>query len=372
MERAEDTIDSGHATGPAPTPFTSPLKDHLRRRARELGLDEVGFTTADDLPRADYVERWLAEGRAGAMSYLARGGPRHRPGLLLEGARTIVVGAARYQRPRREPSHVAAYAQRGDYHPGLRKALRPLAAELRAAVAGSATKICIDAAPILEREAAARAGVGWIGKNTLVVHKEHGCYTLLGLILWTGELPPDPPAVDHCGGCRRCLDACPTQALTAPYQMDATRCLSYLTIEQRDAIPVEYRAALGVRAFGCDACLAACPYGGAALFEDAPLLPTDPALAGASLRDLLERARDRFWKSFRATPVERARRRGFLRNLLVAAGNSRDASLREVVLPFRDDGDTLVAEHADWALRRLDEGRDPVRASTPTEKGTRP
>jgi epoxyqueuosine reductase len=154
--------------------------------------------------------------------------------------------------------------------------------------------------------------------------------------------------------------------------MDATRCLSYLTIEQRDAIPVEYREALGVRAFGCDACLAACPYGGAALFEDAPLLPTDPALAGASLRSLLERARDRFWKSFRATPVERARRRGFLRNLLVAAGNSRDASLREVVLPFREDGDTLVAEHADWALRRLDEGRDSVRASTPTAKGTRP
>src|SRR5258705_173305 len=167
VERAEDTIDSGHATGPAPTPFTSPLKDRLRRRARELGLDEVGFTTADDLPRADYVERWLAEVRAGAV---------------------------------------------------------------------------------------------WIGKTPLVVPPEPGCYTLLGLILGTGELPPAPPAVDHCGGCRRCLDACPTQALTAPYQMDARRCLSYLTIEQRDAIPAEYREALGVRAFGCDACLAACPH----------------------------------------------------------------------------------------------------------------
>jgi epoxyqueuosine reductase len=354
VERAEDTIDSGGATGPKASPFTSRLKDELRRRARELGLDELGFTTADDLPHADVLAQWLASGRAGEMSYLERGGPRHRPGLLLEGTRTIVVGAARYQRPRHEPAHLAAYAQRGDYHPGLRKALRPLAADLRAAVPGSATKICIDTAPILEREAAARAGVGWIGKNTLVVHPEHGCYTLLGLILWTGEVPPDPPAVDHCGRCRRCLDACPTQALTAPYEMDARRCLSYLTIEQRGAIPEEFRAALDVRAFGCDACLAACPYGGEHLFDDAPLLPTDDRLAGASLRDLLERARDRFWKSFRATPVERARRRGFLRNLLVAAGNARDPSLREVVLPFRDDGDTLVAEHARWALQRLD------------------
>src|SRR5262249_17276941 len=187
VERAEDTIDSGHATGPTPSLFTSRLKEALRRRGRELGLDAVGFASADELPRGDYVERWLASGRAGAMHYLARGRPGQRRALLLEGARTIVVGAARYQRPRHEPSHVAAYAQRGDYHPGLRKALRPLAAELRAAVPGSATRICIDAAPILEREAAARAGVGWIGKNTLIVHPELGCYTLLGLILWTGE-----------------------------------------------------------------------------------------------------------------------------------------------------------------------------------------
>ena len=360
MERAADTFAPDGATGPqrAPAPASAEppdrLKERLRRRARELGLDEVGFTGADALPRADYVERWLAEGRAGEMDYLKSGGPRHRPELLLDGAKTIVVGAARYQRPRSEPSHVAAYAQRGDYHPGLRKALRPLAAELRAAVPGSATKICIDTAPILEREAAARAGVGWIGKNTLIVHPTLGCYTLLGLILWTGELPPDPPAVDQCGRCRRCLDACPTGALDAAYQMDARRCLSYVTIEQRGPIAPEFREALSLRAFGCDACLAACPFGGARLFEDAPLLPTDRSLAGASLRELLERARDRFWKSFRATPIERARRRGFLRSLLIAAGNAGDPELRDVVMPFAEDADTLLAEHARWALQRID------------------
>lgn len=267
MERAADTFAPDGATGPqrAPAPASAEppdrLKERLRRRARELGLDEVGFTGADALPRADYVERWLAEGRA---------------------------------------------------------------------------------------------GVGWIGKNTLIVHPTLGCYTLLGLILWTGELPPDPPAVDQCGRCRRCLDACPTGALDAAYQMDARRCLSYVTIEQRGPIAPEFREALSLRAFGCDACLAACPFGGARLFEDAPLLPTDRSLAGASLRELLERARDRFWKSFRATPIERARRRGFLRSLLIAAGNAGDPELRDVVMPFAEDADTLLAEHARWALQRID------------------
>lgn len=368
MERAADTFASDGATRPLrapasasadssdPSPESSPdsLKERLRRRGLELGLDAVGFTGAEDLPRADHLERWLAEGRGGDMDYLRSGGPRHRPQLLLEGARTIVVGAARYQRPRDEPTPVAAYAQRGDYHPGLRKALRPLAAELRAAAPGSATKICIDTAPILEREAAARAGVGWIGKNTLVVHKEFGCYTLLGLILWTGELPPDPPALDQCGRCRRCLDACPTGALDGPWQMDARRCLSYVTIEQRGPIAPEFRDALSVRAFGCDACLAACPFGGPRLFEDAQLLPTDRSLADAPLKELLARARDRFWKSFRATPIERARRRGFLRNLLIAAGNAGDPGLRELVAPFVDDADTLLAEHARWALKKME------------------
>jgi epoxyqueuosine reductase len=136
--------------------------------------------------------------------------------------------------------------------------------------------------------------------------------------------------------------------------MDARRCLSYVTIEQRGAVAPEYREPLAVRAFGCDSCLAACPFGGAELFTDAPLLPTDRSLADAPLRELLERARDRFWKSFRATPIERARRRGFLRNLLIAAGNARDPGLRDVVAPFADDPDTLLAEHARWALQRIE------------------
>jgi epoxyqueuosine reductase len=177
----------------------------------------------------------------------------------------------------------------------------------------------------------------------MLVSARHGCYTLLGEILWSEELEPDPPAVDHCGECRRCLDACPTGAFPREYELDARRCLSYWTIEQREPLPPEMRAAQSTRAFGCDACLAACPFGGRSLLAESPLLPTRPDLGGATLRELIGMARDRFWKNFRTTPVERARRRGMLCNLLAAAGNSGDASLRALVATFADDPDSRIA-----------------------------
>jgi len=353
LEPRADTIASYGATAAADRSHrTVDLKSRLRERARELGLADLGFTTAEPLPRAEAYERWLAEGRNATMDWL-HPGERTRPTDLMEGARTLIVAAARYARPEREPAPIAAYAQRGDYHRVLRQALRTLAAELRALVPGSRTRLAVDTSPIREREAAMRAGVGWIGKNTMVVHAQHGCYTLLGELLWTEEIEPDPPAVDHCGECRRCLDACPTAAFPAPYELDARRCLGYWTIEHRGSIPPELREALSTRAFGCDACLAACPFGGRTLFAESELLPTSDALAHASLRDLIVLARDRFWKTFRATPVERARRRGMLRNLLVAAGNSGDASLLALVAPFADDPDAMIAEHARDAAARL-------------------
>jgi len=355
VEQRADTIAPYRATVAADRPPRAPsdlLKARLRERAAALGIAELGFTTADPLPRAGFYERWHAEGRAATMHWL-RSGERTDPADLLPGARSLIVAAARYARPAQEPAPIAAYAQRDDYHRVLRRALRVLSAELRAIVPGSATRVAVDTAPIREREAAMRAGVGWIGKNTMLVHLQHGCYTLLGEILWTEPVEPDPAAVDHCGECRRCLDACPTGAFPAPYQIDARRCLSYWTIEQRGPLPPEMARALSTRAFGCDACLAACPYGGRALFAEGSLLPTRSDLAGATLRDLLERARDRFWKTFRTTPVERARRRGMLRNLLAAAGNSGDGSLLDLVAPFRDDPDALLAESARRAVAQL-------------------
>ena len=342
-----DTIDPYRAT-----PAADQLKQRLRDRATELGLADLGFTTAEPLPRAEAYAQFLAGGRAATMRWLEPG-TRTDPADLLPGARTLIVAMARYQKSESEPAPVAAYAQRSDYHHDLKHALRKLSAELRELVPGSTTRVAVDSAPIREREAAMRAGIGWIGKNTMAVHLRHGCYTLLGEILWSEAIEPDAPAVDHCGDCRRCLDACPTDAFPQPYELDARRCLSYWTIEQRDAIPAEFREALATRAFGCDACLAACPYGGRTLLEDSPLLPTDRRIAGAGLRELITLARDRFWKIFRFTPVERARRRGMLRNLLVAAGNSGDRSLLDLVAPFVEDADELIADHARHAVLRL-------------------
>ncbi len=340
------------ATGAAAATGPGDWKARLRALAEEIGLADLGVTTIEPLPRGDFYEQWLAEGRGASMHWL-KPGERSDPTALLPGARTLIVAAARYAKPATEPRPIAAYACRDDYHLVLKRALRRLSAELRAFVPGSETRVAVDTAPIREREAAMRAGVGWIGKNTMLVHRQHGCYTLLGTILWSEELPPDAPAVDHCADCRRCLDACPTGAFPAPYQIDARKCLSYWTIEQRDAIPLELRDALGTRAFGCDACLAACPYGGRTLLAESPLLPTMEPLASHSLRELLLLARDRFWKIFRFTPVERARRRGMLRNLLIAAGNSGDRSLIELLTPLAADDDELIAEHARHALARL-------------------
>jgi epoxyqueuosine reductase len=357
LERAADTIAPYGATSAAdrsdPGGRFAGLKPRLRERARELGLAEIGFTGAEPLPRGDYYETWLREGRAASMRWLEPGS-RTDPADLLPGARTMIVAMAVYSRAASEPAPIAAYAQRADYHHELKRALRHLAADLRELVPSSRTRVAVDTAPIREREAAMRAGLGWIGKNTMVVNERHGCHTLLGAVLWSEEIEPDPPAADHCGGCRRCLDACPTGAFPRPYELDSRLCLSYLTIEHRDAIPGELREPLSTRAFGCDACIAACPYGARAPLEGDGLLATDAALAGRSLRELIELARDRFWKTFRHTPVERARKRGLLRNLLVAAGNSGDRALLDVVGPFVHDDDELLAEHARWAVRRLE------------------
>ncbi len=363
MRRAEDTNALYGATDDAAQ--RAQLKVELKEQARALGLADLGVTTSEPLPRGEYYEAWLAQGRNAGMAWL-KPGERTRPTDLLPSARTLLVAALRYAKPAVEPAPIAAFALHDDYHLVMRQALRALSRRLRAFAPGSETRVTVDSAPLREREAAQRAGIGWIGKNTMLVHLQHGCYTLLGTLLWSEELPPDAPAVDHCADCRRCLDACPTGAFPAAYELDARRCLSYWTIEQQGALPPELHAPLATRAFGCDACLAACPFGGRSLFAESPLLPTLATHASLSLRELLIQARDRFWKWFRHTPVSRARRRGLLRNLLIAAGNSGDSTLREVIAPFCQDGDTLLADHARMALDRLDLARCPA-PSAPKE-----
>ncbi len=333
-------------------------KSHLRARARDLGFDDIGFTSAAPLAHGDFLRDWLQQGRAGAMSYLSRG-PRSNPRDLLEDANTLIVVAAHYSKPRAEPQTIAAYAQREDYHRVMRQGLESLGTVLEELAPGSRWQAVVDTAPLLEREAAQRAGLGWIGKSTMLVHPKLGCYTLLGELLWTAELEPDPPALDQCGTCRQCIDACPTGAIDAEYQLEPRHCLSYLTIEQRDAIPPQFREALGERAFGCDACLAACPFGAERVYEEGDLLPTAIPLRDGSLQELLQSASARFKKTFGWTPVERARKRGFLRGLLTAAGNSGDQSLIPQVKEWSQSEDSLLAEHARWALAKLDASSAP-------------
>ena len=290
------------------------LKGRLRRRAWELGLDDLCFTTADELPHADFLAAWLEQGHAGTMRYLCSPA-RHRPVDLLPGARTILVACVRYARSPRAPHPLAAYAQRDDYHRRLRTALQTLATELQALRTGSETRVVVDTAPLLEREAATRAGLGWIGKSTMLIHLQYGAFTLLGELLWTEPVAPDSPALDRCAECTACMDACPTGALSVPYRMDPQRCISYWTIEHRGPIPSSIEAELQGRAFGCDACLEACPFGGRAVEQEGRLLPSQEDLRHTDLESLDQRARARFWKSFGHTPLERARKRGMLRNL---------------------------------------------------------
>jgi len=328
------------------------FKQHLREVALAIGFDDVGIACADVLPHGDFLEQWLGVGRGGDLAYL-RHGPRDQPQALLSGARTLIVAAARYPRSGPEHKAIAAYAQREDYHRVLRSGLDTLAELLQAVAPDSRTRVLVDTAPLLEREAAQRAGLGWIGKSTMLVHRGLGCHTLLGELLWTEEIEPDPTEVDHCGTCTRCIDACPTGALDVPYQIDARRCLSYYSIELHGRIPPEYRDAIGTRAFGCDDCIDACPFGAGSASSPAALLPTHETLARASLEELLDRALESFHKHFAWSPVERTRKLGLLRALMVAIGNHGDPALIERVRPFADHPDSHLREQARWALTRL-------------------
>ncbi|MDB5295681.1 MAG: 4Fe-4S ferredoxin, iron-sulfur binding protein [Phycisphaerales bacterium] len=262
------------------------LRDHalastVKAKARALGFDLVGVAPADPSRFRDYFRRWLDDGRHGEMAYLAnRFDERVDPRAYLPGARSVVCVALNYycelepvpEADRRRHGRVARYALGQDYHEVIKKRLQTLADWLRETVPGTRTVCGVDTAPILEREMAARAGVGWVGKNTCVISREAGSFLLLGQVLTTLDLPPDEPDTDHCGTCTRCLDACPTGAITAPYELDATRCISYLTIEHRGEIAADLQRQMGDWVYGCDVCQEVCPH------NRAPPAGTDPAL----------------------------------------------------------------------------------------------
>ncbi|NUN47492.1 MAG: tRNA epoxyqueuosine(34) reductase QueG [Candidatus Brocadiae bacterium] len=342
----------------------------VKTLGRELGLSRVGIAPAAPLPGATYYKSWLRRGYHAGMGYLARNVERRAaPASLLEGARSIICAALSYQsssanRPHAETApqagpatgRVARYAHGRDYHLVLRERLETLVERLRQRLAEPfEARLFVDTGPLLERELAAAAGLGWIAKNTMLLSRELGSYTVLGEVLTTLELAHDAPETDHCGSCTRCLDACPTGAFPAPYQMDASRCISYLTIEHRGPVDPGLRKGLGGWVFGCDICQEVCPWNREAPPATEPGFAPKPGLAAPSLGEWIGLQEEAYRLLTRGTAVRRAKRGMLRRNAALAAGNTGDRSSIPALKLAAQDADPMIAEAAMWALRKLEE-----------------
>ena len=304
---------------------------------------------------------WLDAGAQGTMNWMEeRADQRASPRALWPGVRSVIVLAMSY-RPEANPLHllayrdrgaVAAYAQRRDYHDVLKGKLKELGGYL-SAKGDVRVKVFCDTAPVMEKPLAEAAGLGWQGKHTVLIAREHGNWLLLGAIFSSAELEPDAPGADHCGSCRACLDICPTDAFPAPYRLDARRCISYLTIEHAGPIAQEFRAAIGNRVFGCDDCLAVCPWNKFARTAAETRLAARADLAAPPLADLAALDEAAFRALFAGTPVKRTGRDRFLRNVMIAVGNSGDAALADAAVARLGDASPLVRGMAVWACGRL-------------------
>jgi epoxyqueuosine reductase len=370
------------------------LSQILYAAARQAGFDLAGIASVRqddfDFPELEHFAEWVEKGRAGEMKYLEA---RDAAGRLKRAslrhaapwARSVVVCAISYDTPdplstecaQPERGWISRYAwTREDYHDSVLRRLRSIESRLRDAVASAdlRTWCYVDTGPIVERVYAKYAGIGWIGKNTCIIHQQLGSYTFLAIILTSLELAPDVPAADRCGTCTRCLDACPTNAFAAPYELDARRCIAYLTIEKRDAIPEELRAGVGRHVFGCDICQDVCPWNTRARQlpsrrdaaravslnapvslneEEAPPSAARPELVNPELERLAAMSEDDFRRVFKGSPVKRTKYSGWRRNLAVAMGNSGRPEFAPRLEEWSRDPDQNLAEHARWALRQL-------------------
>ena len=333
--------------------LTRAIEDH----ALALGFDRVAVGPAAPPEHGPAFAGWLEAGYAGTMEYLERGkAKRLDPGEVLAGARSVIAVALNYYQG--DPAaadgwaSVARYAWGRDYHEVMTPRLEALVAFLREAAGPDVrAKTYVDTGPILERDLAARAGLGWVGKNTTLLHPELGSWFFIGTVLTTAELEAGEPLPDRCGSCRACLDVCPTQAFVAPYVLDARRCIAYLTIEHKGPIPKELREPVGEWVFGCDLCQAVCPWNRKApvtrepaFFPDGPLPP---------LPSLLEMGEGEFRARFAGSPLSRPKRRGLLRNVAVVLGNRKDRGACPALAGALSDPEALVRDHAAWALSRL-------------------
>ena len=339
------------------------LKESIKTKAAELGFVACGFTRADSVPEAgDRLRDWIAAGHHGEMGWIEdRAEQRASPQGLWPEAKSVIALAMSYA-PAIDPmalasassrGRISVYAQGSDYHKVVKKALKAMGRWL-AAEAGCQLKVFVDTAPVMEKPLSAAAGLGWQGKHTNLLSREHGNWLFLGVIYTTLELEPDEPASDHCGSCSRCIVACPTGAIIAPHRLDARKCISYLTIEHAGPIPHEFRAAIGNRIYGCDDCLAVCPWN---RFAEAAQANTAFApraeLAAPGLADLLGLDDAAFRDMFSGSPIKRIGIARMTRNCLIAAGNSGDPALRPAVERHLASEDPVVADAAAWAIARL-------------------
>jgi epoxyqueuosine reductase len=334
------------------------LTDALKEEAIKLGFDLAGTCRAVTPPGIVHFDRWLASGYAGEMHYIADRAEAYRhPRSVLDGVQSLLMLALVYRTVEPNVAHpgegrISRYAWGRDYHDLIHDRLHKLADFHRRLVPGASVRGVVDSAPLLEREFAQLAGLGWIGKNTLLLNQKRGSWFFLAALLTTEELVYDEPATDHCGTCRACLDACPTGALVGPWQLDARRCISYLTIELRDAIPIELRQPAGDWLFGCDVCQDVCPWNRRAPTTEEPSLQPGADANPISLSDLFSLTDAAFRARFRGTPLWRAKRRGLLRNAAIVLGNRPHPAARAGLLLGLRDPEPLVRAAAAWALGR--------------------
>jgi epoxyqueuosine reductase len=335
------------------------MEDQIKQWARELGFDDCRIAPAKVATHADVFRDWIAEGRQGEMAWMERH-PERRcdPREVLAGCKSVICLALNYY-PGRSPFsegdeggyRIARYAWNEDYHDLIEKRLREF--DLKLQTLGGVQRFYVDTGPVLERDFASDAGLGWNGKSTVQIHRHLGTWFFLAELLTTLELAPDTPFGDHCGKCTACITACPTQAITAPRRLDARRCISYLTIEHKGAIPVEFRKAIGDRIYGCDDCLDACPWNRFAVESREMSFQARKAVFSHRLRDFLDLDDAGFRVLFAKSPVKRIKRARFLRNVCVALGNTGTVADLAALESAAAEADPLVSEHARWAIEEI-------------------
>jgi epoxyqueuosine reductase len=337
------------------------LTRKVKALAHDLGFAPVGITSADPPEHWASYESWVSKGYAGEMGYLERNLDRRAdPKVLVPGAQSIVCVGLNYLPPGLEADsdgptgQISCYARGDDYHDLMKSKLFELLEGIRVLDPQVEGRVYVDTGPVLEREYASRAGLGWFGKHTNLIQKRAGSWFFIGELIITTDLVPDPPAVDHCGTCTRCIDACPTDAILEPYVLDSNRCISYLTIELKGPIPKDLREGMGDWVYGCDVCQDVCPWN---VKQAEPTAVQEfaarPGADRPDLRGLLALDQSAFSQRFRKSPIKRTKRRGLLRNAAVALGNIGDSSDVEALSGALIDDEALIRQHAAWALGRI-------------------